>query len=283
MATPQTNSPVTIRELDSIPDLEAVLRLEKEVWEFGDADVTPLALAIAMKAAGSLWLGGFDDNSLVGFAFAFPSLEHGQLGMHSHTLAVKPEYGSHGIGYRLKFAQREWALARGITEITWTFDPLRGRNAHLNFAKLGVISRSYRPDFYGDRTSSSLHTNSTDRLWVTWQLNSPRVEKRLAGESCRTEVLDALALLPPLVAFNGDGQPAESNLSEALSRQRIAIEIPGEIASIEANDIALARRWRMATRKAFAAAIDAGFYVTQFCRSIRGQQGPGAYLLERAE
>src|SRR5262249_37254904 len=281
MASPQANSPVTIRELNSTSDLEAVLLLEKKVWEFGDADVTPLALAIAMKAAGSLWLGAFDGSSLIGFAFAFPSLEHGSLGIHSHTLAVRTEYSNQGIGYRLKLAQREWALARGIAEITLTFDPLRSRNAHLNFTKLGVICQSYRPDFYGDRTSSSLHTNGTDRLWVTWQLNSSRVERHLAGRSSRSEVLDALALLPPLLAFNGDGNPAESDLSEALSRQRIAIEIPGEIGPIEANDIALARQWRMAPRRAFTSAIDAGFAVTEFCRTIRGQQGPGAYLLER--
>lgn len=283
MVSPLANAPVSIRELESISDLEAVLRLEKEVWNFEDADVTPLALAIAMKAAGSLWLGAFDGNTLVGFAFAFPSLEHGSLGLHSHTLAVRPDYASHGIGYQLKLAQRTRALARGIAEITWTFDPLRSRNAHLNFAKLGVISNSYRPDFYGAHTSSALHTNGTDRLWVTWRLESPRVQQRLAGKPKRGGVLDSLSLLPPLVTFNGDGNAVESELSDALSRQRVAIEIPGDIGTIEAGDMALARQWRMATRRAFTAVIDAGFTVTEFCRSIRGLQGPGAYLLEKME
>ena len=277
------NSFCVIRDLESIADLEAVLRLEKEVWEFEDADVTPLALAVAMKAAGSLWLGAFQGDALVGFAFAFPSLEHGQLGLHSHTLAVKPTHASRGIGYQLKLAQRERALSQGIKNITWTFDPLRSRNAHLNFTKLGVISNSYRPDFYGDRTSSSLHTNGTDRLWVTWILSDSRVEERLKGKSRRGETLDALAHLEPLIRFNGDARPAESDLAVALSRHRIAIEIPGDVASIESGDIELAREWRLATRKAFMEAITAGFAVTEFCRSIRGQQGPGAYLLERLE
>ena len=277
------NSSLVIRDLESIADLEAVLRLEKEVWEFEDADVTPLALAVAMKAVGSLWLGALEGNALVGFAFAFPSLEHGRLGFHSHTLAVKPTHAGRGVGYQLKLAQRDRALSRGITDITWTFDPLRSRNAHLNFAKLGVISNSYRPDFYGDRTSSSLHTNGTDRLWVTWMLSDSRVEERLKGKIRRTETLDALAHLEPLMRFNGDGRPAESDLEIALSRQRIAIEIPGDIASIESGDIGLAREWRLATRRAFSSALNAGFTVTEFCRSIRGQQGPGAYLLERVD
>lgn len=281
MAPPLANPGVVIRDLESIADLQAVLLMEKQVWGFDDADVTPLALAVAMKAAGSIWMGAFDRETLIGFAFAFPSLEQGHLGLHSHTLAVKTEYASQGVGYRLKLAQRERALARGISEITWTFDPLRSRNAHLNFAKLGVICKSYRRDFYGERTSSALHTNGTDRLWVTWKLDSSRVQNRLAGKTTRVEMLDALALLPPLVSFTGDGQPTESDLNQALSRQRIAIEIPGDISIIEDTNVALAQQWRLTTRRAFTAAIAAGFTVTEFCRSIRGQQGPGAYLLEK--
>jgi len=276
-----TNSDITVREIASIAELEAVLRLDKEVWSFDDADVTPLTLAIAMKAAGSIWLGAFNGDALIGFAFAFPSLEHGKTAFHSHTLAVRTPFESHGVGYRLKLAQRERVLALGANEITWTFDPLRSRNAHLNFAKLGVVSNSYRPDFYGANTSSSLHTNGTDRLWVTWRLADPRVEERVKGRSRRAETLDALAHIEPLIRFNGDGNAAESDLTQALSRQRISIEIPGDIGQIEATNIDLARRWRLATRKAFTEAIIAGFTVTEFCRSIRGQQGPGAYLLER--
>jgi predicted GNAT superfamily acetyltransferase len=276
------NSAFIIRELTAISELEAVLRLEKEVWRFEDADVTPLTLAVALQASGSIWLGAFNKDALAGFAFAFPSLEKGRVGMHSHTLAVHPSCESHGLGYQLKLAQRQRALARGIAEITWTFDPLRARNAHLNFSKLAVISQSYRPDFYGVETSSPLHTNGTDRLWVTWRLADSRVEDRLKGKSRRAETLDALAHIEPLIRFNGDGMPAQADVGQALSRQRIAIEIPGDIAHMESTNRDLANQWRLATRSAFTQAIKAGFTVTEFCRSIRGQQGPGAYLLERA-
>jgi predicted GNAT superfamily acetyltransferase len=281
MPNPISNSAIIIRDLRTIAELEAVLRLEKEVWGFEDADVTPLTLAVAMEATGSIWLGAFNKDALVGFAFAFPSLEEGRIGFHSHTLAVHPSCANRGLGYQLKLAQRDRALARGIAEITWTFDPLRSRNAHLNFARLGVISSSYRPDFYGTQTSSSLHTNGTDRLWVTWRLAETRVEDRIKGKSRRSETLDALTLLEPLVRFNGDGNPAEADLARSLSRQRIAIEIPGDIGQIESTSRDVARQWRLATRKAFTEALNAGFKVTEFCRSIRGQQGPGAYLLER--
>ncbi len=272
---------ISIRDLESIQDIEAVLRLEKEVWAFEDVDVTPLTLAVALKAAGSILLGAFDGRELVGFSFAVPSFEHGRVGFHSHTLAVRLSYQSQGVGYQLKVAQRLRALALGIKTVTWTFDPLRSRNAHLNFSRLGVMSDSYRINFYGEQTSSPLHTNGTDRLWVTWHLSDPTVEERLKGKDFRPEVLDALAHVDPLVRFNGDGNPAEGDLASALSRQRVAIEIPGDMDRIERDQKDLAQRWRAATRRAFTESIAAGFIVKEFCRSIRGKQGPGAYLLEK--
>src|SRR5579863_8044776 len=116
----KSTSPPQIRDLETLADLERVLRLEKEVWGLDDVDVTPLTLAVAMKAAGSLWLGAFDAGQLIGFAFAFPSLERGRHGFHSHMLAVRESHRGRNIGYDLKLAQRQRVLALGIKEITWT-------------------------------------------------------------------------------------------------------------------------------------------------------------------
>jgi predicted GNAT superfamily acetyltransferase len=281
MAKPDATPEIRIRDLDTVAGLQRAVLLEKEVWECHDADITPITLAVATRATGSIWLGAFHGEELVGFAFAFPSLEEGSVGFHSHTVGVRSLYRSAGVGYQLKLAQKKKALSVGVKKMTWTFDPLRSHNAHLNFCKLGVISDSYRIDFYGPQTSSALHSNSTDRLWVTWHMNDARVEARLRGKDVRAEVLDALAHVEPLVRFNGDGRPAQGDLASALSRQRVAIEIPGDIGRLEQGDISLAREWRRATRAAFTEALTAGFVVKEFCRSIRGQQGPGAYLLER--
>jgi predicted GNAT superfamily acetyltransferase len=282
MGSPSPNPNLVIRELDSIPDLLRAAQLEKEVWGLHDADVTPLTTAIASRAAGAFWLGAFNNADLVGIAYAFPSLHNGRFGFHSHLLAVRSSHRGLGVGYRLKLAQREHALALGMGEITWTFDPLRSRNAHLNFGRLGVISDKYIVDFYGPQTSSPLHLNGTDRLWVTWQLGSRRVGQRLQGKEFRPEVLDALKHLEPLLRFNGNSRPVLADVATTVSRQRIAIEIPGDMDPMEQENLLLAREWRVATRTAFTAALKSGFVVKEFCRTIRGQQGPGAYLLERA-
>ena len=272
---------IVIRDLESFDDLCQVKAVEKEVWGVADDDSLPMTLAIACKAAGSIFVGAFEGDQLVGFAFGIFGREHGQTTIHSHMLAVLERYRQHDLGLKLKHAQRERALGLGIREMTWTYDPLQSRNAHFNFAKLGIVSDTYKVDFYGPETSSMLHRNGTDRLWVRWLLDSRRAGDRIAGKDTRAETLDALRHLASLVSFNGDGRPARADLAESLGRQRVSIEIPGEIMDVERSDMGLAREWRAATRWAFTEAIGAGFYVAEFCRSIRGQQGPGAYLLER--
>ena len=55
--------------------------------------------------------------------------------LHSHITGVAP--GQHrGIGFPLKVHQQAWALACGVPEVVWTFDPLVARNAWFNLAKL---------------------------------------------------------------------------------------------------------------------------------------------------
>ena len=283
MPEPKSKAAVIIRDLQSLDDLRKVETLEQEVWGISDRDVLPLTMIVATKEAGSIWVGAFDGAQLVGFAFGFVGTEHGQLMVHSHMLAVRDQYRDLDLGYKLKLAQRERALGMRIPSMTWTFDPLQSRNAHLNFGKLGVISETYKVDFYGPETSSLLHRNSTDRLWVKWPMASRRVQERLQGKDRRAELLEVLSRLLPLIRFNGDGKPVRTDLAAALTRQRIAIEIPSDIQFVEQKDPELAREWRMATRWAFTEALKAGFFVAEFCRTIRGKQGPGAYLLEKGK
>ncbi len=283
MPAPNSKPAITIRDLESFDDLKQVEAVESEVWGAGDLDILPLTLIVASKAAGSLWIGAFDGPHLVGFAFALPALDHGRLSLHSHMLAVRDAYRDRDLGFTLKLAQRDRALALGIHQITWTFDPLQSKNAHFNFAKLGVVSARYQPDFYGPATSSPLHQNGTDRLWINWFLPSRRVQARLQGKDkdSRAITLETLSALAPLVRFDGAGKPARADLHAALSRQRVAIEIPSDIAAVEQKDSSLARAWREATRWSFTEALKAGFFVAEFCRAVRGQQGPGTYLLEK--
>ncbi|MGH9837805.1 MAG: GNAT family N-acetyltransferase [Blastocatellia bacterium] len=198
---------ILIRDIERIPEMRAVELLQKEIWGMADLDVTPLNQIVAAKSVGGILIGAFDGPVLVGFAYGFPGYEDGQPTIHSHLLAVKPEYRNLELGYKLKLQQRAQALARGITRMTWTFDPLQSLNAHFNFGKLGVTAERYEINFYGEETSSFLHRAGTDRLWVSWLLESDRVRQRIEGQAPPGKLPLELAGLQPLVQLMTDGAP----------------------------------------------------------------------------
>jgi len=90
-------------------------------------------------------------------------------------LAVRDAYRNGGIGRRIKLAQRDEALQRGIELIEWTFDPLEIKNAHLNIHRLGAIARRYTMNQYGVSSSPLQGGLPTDRLIAEWWLRSKRV------------------------------------------------------------------------------------------------------------
>ncbi|HZD31339.1 MAG TPA: GNAT family N-acetyltransferase [Candidatus Angelobacter sp.] len=173
--------PVTIRPCYEIEEFEAMVNLECEVWGFGERDVVPSQVYVVASKTGGQVLGAYAGARLAGFALAFPGIRNGVPYLHSHMAAVLPELRDAGVGRKLKLAQREDALARGISLIEWTFDPLQVRNAYFNICRLGVVCRRYLPNVYGS-TSSPLHAGlPTDRLVAEWHLTSSRVAAILAG------------------------------------------------------------------------------------------------------
>jgi predicted GNAT superfamily acetyltransferase len=179
-------------------ELAAVEDLQREVWGFSDLDVVSGSVFRVMLEIGGVLIGAFDEaGQLVGFSSGFAGYRRGHIEVHSDMLAIREPFRDLGLGYRLKMAQRDRVLAMGIDRITWTFDPLRSRNAHFNFRKLGVVSDEYRVNFYGESTSSFLHSTGTDRLWVTWFLNrSPKPREFPDAETASIQVprdIDALS------------------------------------------------------------------------------------------
>ena len=274
---------LVIRDIETIPEMRAVEDLQREVWGFADRDLVPVLTFIPTIEVGGVLVGAFDDNRLIGFAYGFLGRENGELILHSDMLAVMPAYRSRNIGYELKLAQRERTLADGIKTMTWTFDPLQSRNAHLNFGKLAVVSNSYRINYYGEESSSVLHRDiGTDRLWVRWELESPRVIQRLRDGQLETIQNSIPSDAVQLVRLASDGSPS-AQPGELDGREYAVIEIPGDIGSLQQRDLKLVREWREVTREAFTKALAAGYVVKEFYRIDRDGQTGGAYLLSRAE
>jgi predicted GNAT superfamily acetyltransferase len=274
------NKRFVIRDVEGEPEYHAIEDLQKEAWQFSDLDVVPAATLIATQHAGGIVLGAFDGERMIGFAYGFPAFENGHASIHSHMLGVKTDYRNCHAGFYLKLAQRERALEKGLDEITWTFDPLQSLNAHLNFTKLGVISSRYIVNFYGEATSSPLHTGfGTDRLWVRWLLQSERVKRRIELVTTRVSTrpepnsVEANALIESALVCSENSRPRLLDFAQVLSGDRSSIEVPNDINNLKARSPELGPAWREATREAFLSALNAGFVVQAFER-IDSENGP---------
>ena len=223
-------SEVTFRELASLDELKLAEDVQRQVW--GNDDMPDNAdLMLAIQHEGGLVAGAFRDARMLGFLFAFPSATPGV--QHSHRLAVLAEARGLRLGVRLKWYQREWCLARGITRVRWTYDPLRAVNAGLNVASLGGVSDSYLNNYYGVMAGINAGLPS-DRIMLDWHLESDGVAARAKG-------------LPP-----PDAPTARM------------VPIPRDIDKLMRDDPAQALRARMELREALTGAFAQGLRITGF-------------------
>jgi predicted GNAT superfamily acetyltransferase len=213
-------SPVLIRPCQGFEELSACVQLQMDVWGYGDRDVVPRRVFIVAQAIGGQVIGAFDGDRLVGFAMALPGISQGRPYLHSHMLAVNPDYRNQGIGRRLKLFQRDEALGRGITRMGWTFDPLEIKNSFLNVAKLGTIARRYEANFYGV-SSSRLHGQvPTDRLYAEWWLDSDWVCSALGGKPVALPAVEQEITVPHQIAHWRHSPVDQDRVLDIQSRNR---------------------------------------------------------------
>ena len=143
----------------------------REVW-VGDRDAMPPNLMRALAHSGNYVVGMYEGERMVGASIAFFAPPAARS-MHSHITGVLPGLQSQGLGRLLKQHQREWAFARDVGHITWTFDPLVARNAHFNLRVLGTRVTEYLVDHYGPMDDGVNRGDETDRVMVSWALAAP--------------------------------------------------------------------------------------------------------------
>ena len=271
---------MSIRPLTTLDECRKVAELEKTVWGYTDAEdvVPPPVLIVSIKRGGVL-LGSFDDSGeMNGFVYSIPALKDGRASQWSHMLGVTQEARSSGLGTKLKLAQREATLGMGLDLIEWTYDPLQAMNAHLNFAKLGVVVEEYQENIYGE-SSSPLHRGTpTDRFVAEWKLREPHVERRIAG-GAGVPMKDATVAEAPVVNPSREGtpwiEPSEGDLS--LSERRLLVEIPAGFGEMQRATPDLALEWRLQTRRIFQTYLGRGYKVVDFF--LAREAGRGQYLL----
>ncbi len=262
----------TIGLLETPEEMTAVEELQRQVWPGSETDVVPAHLLITAVHNGGLVLGAFEEGKMVGFVFGFPGLESlpdGPRAKHcSHMLGVLPSHRDGGLGFALKRAQWQMVRHQGLDHITWTYDPLLSRNAHLNIAKLGAVCNTYLRSQYGDMRDGLNAGLPSDRFQVDWWIRTRRVERRLSKRARGTLGLSQFQqagtqlLYSPAARPDGLLQPPE-HFSPPDERLALA-EIPSDFMALKAADFALARDWRFFSREVFETGFKAGYLITDF-------------------
>jgi predicted GNAT superfamily acetyltransferase len=284
---------VDVRPLETIDEMTVACRLLDDVWDIPPEDASEVrpSLLRALGHAGNYLVGAYRSDGtrrgqMVGASVAFFGAPVGES-LHSHITGVVPGSGR-GIGTAIKWHQRAWALDRGLSRITWTYDPLIARNSFFNLNRLGARPGRYFVDFYGPMDDGPNRGQPTDRVEAVWDLRSEgatRAAGQVLGESgAPADGPDVEALraggATVALAVGADGEPAP--VAEAGARPpggagvRL-VGIPADIEAIRRTDPALALRWRHRLRAVLAPLMaDQEWRVTGFAKS-------GWYVLQRGE
>jgi predicted GNAT superfamily acetyltransferase len=285
---------IKIKSIELAEDMVDIEEVQRRVWEGSETEVTPAHLLVAIVKNGGLVIGAFINEAgadrCIGFVFGFPGFyftPDGPRPMHcSDMLAVLPEYRDQGLGYRLKRAQWQMVRHQGLDRITWTYDPLMSRNAHLNINKLGAVCNTYLRNFYGEMRDSINLGLASDRFQVDWWVNTNRVKERLNREARQSLDLDHY-LTAGVQIINPTGQnsnglpcptPAFSNIidgidtetskkEEGQSPAMFLVEIPADFPSLKKADSSLAKEWREHTRQIFEQLFERDYLVTDLIHS----------------
>jgi predicted GNAT superfamily acetyltransferase len=254
---------VKIRDFETHEDRAQCVELQELTWGRGFTEKVPAAMLLVAQKTGGVCAGAFaDDGRMLGYVFGVTGVKDGKLIHWSDMLAVHPDAQGMHLGEKLKAWQRDKCRALGIATIYWTFDPLVARNAHLNLNRMGGRVDEYVVAMYGDATNSPLQGDMpTDRFVIAWPVDP------VQGAA----PLDAL---PPDLTLATGRDAAEGTL---VDTPNVGVRVPRDISALAAVDLAAARRWRFATRRAFTHYLSRGYHVRGFVADAAG----GTYLLTR--
>ena len=246
---------VTVRDL-ATDQMASAAQLLESIW---DTPPVPVPMMVALSHAGASVAGAFKGDHLVGAGVGYFAQPLGQV-LHSHVAGVSKRHLGRGIGRALKFYQRAWCLERGLTRMTWTFDPLVSRNAAFNIAGLGVDIADYLVDFYGEMTDGVNAGQGSDRLFASWALDREAVSQPSPATTASA-----------LLTATEDGHP-QLHVPDPTAQQ-LSIAVPPSVEALRRSNPAVAAQWRGAVRGALAPLIDRSWAVTGF--------HDHQYLLER--
>ena len=262
---------VVVRELDDVGALTEASKLYREIWGPTDQNLMGVAILKALSHSGNYVVGAYEGAKLVGALAGFLGQQDATLQLHSHILGVLPATQGRSVGFALKEHQRAWSLARGITKVSWTFDPLVRRNAFFNVTKLGAAITRYYANFYGDMNDDINGHEESDRVLIEWQLDS---EPAIAASTLSLPEPDVMTLTEQgaaeVLTVAEDGTPEVKDVSS----DTLLVRVPEDVVALRRHNESVATRWRHAVRAVLGSALNDGYATTGMTRS-------GYYVVKR--
>ncbi|WP_371403785.1 GNAT family N-acetyltransferase [Kribbella sp. NBC_00662] len=261
---------VRVRELRELAELDEVYRLYDSIWR-PDPSNPPVTTELlrALTKAGNYVGGAYDGDELIGACVGFFSAP-AEVSMHSHVAGVSGAARGRNVGFALKLHQRAWALRRGVSTISWTFDPLIRRNAYFNVAKLAARPTEYLTNFYGDMRDGINSGDDTDRLLVRWELDAPAVGAAAARRSAITDI----GLMPGATVALASGADGRPRVAGSAGDDVVLVAVPPDVEGLRRTDPGAAKAWRAALREVLGGLLANGARVTGFDRA-------GWYVVEQ--
>jgi predicted GNAT superfamily acetyltransferase len=286
-----------IKPIDTIPEIQTIAAVEAETWGMQLEDTVPEHVLTAISNEGGVLLGAFEDDRLIGFTLGWlgtvnpgrkvPAMR--QLKLVSHMTGVLPEFQDRRVGFKLKLAQRKWAITQGLDLITWTYDPLESRNGYFNIHLLGCVCDTYYSDYYGELRDQMNAGIPSDRFRVDWWITHIKVTSLLQNirkQGGSASLIDRLIKQGKVIV--NPAQKGSAGILEPVEEINIVddsgvlVEIPSNYQAIRKNDINLALSWRLHTREIFELYFKNGYQIVDFIYT--GQTNPRSYYhLEQNE
>ena len=284
---------IQFRPLTNLADMEEVVALQRQIWN-DPTTVIYQHMLISLVRSGGLLMGAYKDKQLIGFVLSYLGIESPEadrpamanLKMVSQRMAVLPDYRGGGVGYTLKLAQRDYAVKQGVRLITWTFDPLNSRNAHLNIRKLGVTIQHYERNYFGTKPSPLVSLDQSDRLVADWRVTNARVEQRLHGRRGQLRLdqylsADTVKIVNPTTV--GPDNLPRPGAPQPTTGLLALTEIPANFDEILRADDGLAHEWRTHSREVLTQAFRSNYIITDFLHTEHEGRLRSFYVFSAAE
>ena len=256
---------------------------QRAIWGLSDLEITvAIQLIATIHAGGLLHLA---ETAGATRPSASPTRSRASRGtvphLHSDMVAVLPEYQKRGVGVRLKWAQREEALARGITAHHLDLRSAAGAQRHLNLRRLGATAPS----------SSGTSTGSRPRPCITAfrptasrpmgpQVSARRGARAREGEPARSRRRRPASRASTRCKWQG-GWPVASEPRLDLDAADLLLEIPPDWDALCQAAPRVAEGWQEIVRRAFETYFSRGYRAVDFAPTEEGGRRRPFYVLRK--